>query len=548
MNETRIFGPPGTGKTTYLARQVHLAAAKRGSSNIMVASFTRAAATEIAGRDLPIAEKQTGTLHAMCYRQLGHPIIAEGNLKDWNTEVPHLQLSAGGTGDLDHAAFDQAGQTEGDRLLSNVERLRAQMRPIESWPNSARSFYKRWCTWKNKHDLMDFTDLIEKSLNSPPPGNVTVGFFDEVQDFTPLDLALVRNWATQMDTVLLAGDDDQCIYRFRGSSPDAFLDPPLPDSQKRILSQSYRLPRTIHTFAQAWVQHLTRREPKDYEPRDDVEGDISIVEDANWRNIDRVIDRIAEDEQAGRDVMLLTTCSYMLEPAIAALRRRGIPFHNPYRRKRGDWNPLAPRKDSVTATDRILALLRPDVKVWGEEARMWTALDAHWWMQPMRADKMFRRGAKSVMARRSRDQDDVRELDIVWLLENIFQDQADFDHAFVGDLNWWEDALLAKAAKTLSFPLQIARSRGPAALADPPKVTVGTIHSVKGGEADCVYLCPDVSTAGMREWLTAGEARDSVIRQFYVGMTRAREHLALVPPLARTHIPLERYLPEEVKP
>ena len=54
---------------------------------------------------------------------------------------------------------------------------------------------------------------------------------------------------------------------------------------------------------------------------------------------------------------------------------------------------------------------------------------------------------------------------------------------------------------------------------------VGTIHSVKGGQADCVYLFPDLSQAGDAQYARFGHSRDSVIRLFYVGATRAREVL-----------------------
>ena len=66
---------------------------------------------------------------------------------------------------------------------------------------------------------------------------------------------------------------------------------------------------------------------------------------------------------------------------------------------------------------------------------------------------------------------------------------------------------------------------GPKALQETPKVIVGTIHSVKGGEADIVYLFPDLSQAGDSQYKRDGAPRDSVIRVFYVGATRARETL-----------------------
>ena len=60
---------------------------------------------------------------------------------------------------------------------------------------------------------------------------------------------------------------------------------------------------------------------------------------------------------------------------------------------------------------------------------------------------------------------------------------------------------------------------------DTPQVVVGTVHSVKGGQADVVYLFPDLSLAGDANYQRFGPSRDSVIRVFYVGITRARETL-----------------------
>ena len=48
----------------------------------------------------------------------------------------------------------------------------------------------------------------------------------------------------------------------------------------------------------------------------------------------------------------------------------------------------------------------------------------------------------------------------------------------------------------IQFPADIADVRGPQALMESPQVIVGTIHSVKGGEADAVVLFPDLSQAG----------------------------------------------------
>ena len=97
-------------------------------------------------------------------------------------------------------------------------------------------------------------------------------------------------------------------------------------------------------------------------------------------------------------------------------------------------------------------------------------------------------------------------------------------------LNWWRRLVIADVRSRVQFPADVAAACGPRALIDPPKVVVGTIHSVKGGQADVVYLFPDLSQAGDAQYQRDGAPRDSVIRTFYVGITRARETLYICQP------------------
>jgi superfamily I DNA/RNA helicase len=97
-----------------------------------------------------------------------------------------------------------------------------------------------------------------------------------------------------------------------------------------------------------------------------------------------------------------------------------------------------------------------------------------------------------------------------------------------GDVLWLKQRLTGnrKKQKSILYAIRVAETNGPAAIDGDPALTFGSIHSVKGAEADCVFLSPDVSTAAWKQ-LTRPSERDHISRVFYVGMTRARESLFL---------------------
>ena len=68
--EYRVFGPPGTGKTHYLTRQIARAVETTLPEKIVVVSFTKSAAQEIASRVKGSGGVQGGTLHSFCYHAL----------------------------------------------------------------------------------------------------------------------------------------------------------------------------------------------------------------------------------------------------------------------------------------------------------------------------------------------------------------------------------------------------------------------------------------------------------------------------------------------
>jgi hypothetical protein len=92
--------------------------------------------------------------------------------------------------------------------------------------------------------------------------------------------------------------------------------------------------------------------------------------------------------------------------------------------------------------------------------------------------------------------------------------------------------------RVAEYPVRVARRAGITGLNATPNIIVGTGHSVKGGEADVVYLLPDLSAAGTRSWEGKRNDRDAVTRLGYVMMTRARETLVICQPVGPTYMPI----------
>lgn len=526
--EFRIVGPPGTGKTTTLSRLIAKSCSQYGSEAVLVTSFTKAAARELVSRNLPLNDDRIGTLHALCYRALERPkLIDRELLKDWNASYPSMQFGGIGSNlDDPYGDIESSGAKDGDGLLQELNRLRGLQVPADFWPIRIQNFSQYWADFKDQTFTIDFTDLISRCVEErvPIPHESRVMFLDEVQDFSPLELSLARWWGSSCEELYLGGDDDQVLYRFKGAIPDAFMSPDLPAEQVTILAQSYRVPRAVHAAATAWVEQIENRIQKDYKPRD-VEGAVGQL-DINYKWHETLKYRLEEWIDAGKTVAILASCSFFLDPVKHKLRDWGFPFWNPYRKTRGDWNPLTGRSGTISASDRVRMYRKPV-----DEAGWWTYRELWEWAGCLKAEDIFHRGAKTLMRRKAEGEETSGLAVEVDDLEQWFADPVAAEKATAGDVGWLQSNLLDTYRKPIGYACNILEARGPKALKDQPKITLGTVHSVKGGEASIVVLFPDLSPAGYQEWTTPGEARDSVRRCFYVGMTRAKEELYWAQPV-----------------
>jgi len=575
-----VWGPPGTGKTHFLTKQVEAIGMTDPPPGyeppVLICSLTHTAASEIAARN-PILRRsrRVGTLHSHAFRALGNPKMVMPLIPEWNEQHPGLRLSEKESSRIEDAGDDWSGDTAADVLLSRCQLARARLVAPHIWAREVQEFSAKWEAFKEERGVMDFTDLIDHANldETDPPVRCDIVIADEAQDLSALEFKLITRWSKWAGAGIFAGDPWQALYTWRGAHPELFENEDIPPEKRRVLKKSWRIPRSIQDFSMRWVRRLSTYKPLSYEPRDGDDGSIEENTSASWKFPEPAIDDTVRCAERGETSMILGSCAYLMTPTVNTLRANAVPFSNPWRIRNGAWNPLARRKGTNSAADRYLALMKIDKGMFGDQAGQWSAWDVVLWAFALGAGGIMKRGGKkrindlrkSAGSRESAEQ--IRQelrgapgdvfVDEVFLpavsemlMDLSLQCEIGKDSAERLGLGedpartlsrWYEDHLSTTMRRVSEYPIQVAKRRGVLAVTDTPKIYVGTIHSFKGAEADNVFIFPDLSAAASVAWSgeSSTEAKDSVVRMFYVGITRAKKRLVICGHASPQHVPLD---------
>ena len=561
MSTFRVVGPPGTGKTTFIRSEVERLVEEDGyyPEDFILTSYTKTAAAVLRGR-IAVPWENTATLHSLARKALGKPPIAEvGDLvKQWNDQ-PDIPASWKiNSGTSESLVEEQGTLPNPEEVLASrfdiYNLARAKLLPPENpTMKTCSAFAARWEAYKADTDSMDFADLIGKAVEETLhcPGNPPILVVDEAQDFVPAQWELVHHWGSfeGIDRFYVAGDPAQTLYAFAGAAPEQMMID-VPEGQARQLRRSWRLPESVMARAEGYLRRHSgdifdhrsyRARPANEEMPNEKTADGLVREIAiSGQNTDEMMAEIGGQVQAGRSVMLLASCGYMLDRAVFALREAGIRYHNPYRPTAGQWNPVGRRS---TARDALVAFLHIAEAVTTNSqdlsAYHWTLDEALDILGALRATGPFaKRGLKTraIETTLSDYTPDEYLEDGTPLYSPFSMQTADrqplfsvemWNAALDGDTDWWLRNVTKPLQRTTEYLIRTYRKSGFDALAHDPQVVVGTIHSVKGGEADTVYLMPEISPSMDHDAERSLRGKDAMIRLGYVGMTRARAELVI---------------------
>lgn len=367
-NPLLVAAGPGAGKTrTLVGRIAYLLEQGVPARRILALTFTRRAATELEERlrahvqngPVPL----TDTLHALAF-SVWHKV---------QHGVPDL-LSE----DMSHRVFALAQKGAGDCTSQNVRQMETQLsiaRELCAIPEHLQACAERYAVYKSLHHWVDYTDLLEFWLNHLREGAAAAGtnphsshipwshvLVDEVQDLSPLQLALVRELLPADGKGFLGiGDPDQSIYGFRGAQPNIVraLRAFWPDLRCVPLSTSYRAAPAIVACATDLMQgrqecgalqahsqgpaslHLFTAPSVDSEARWVAEQIQHLLGDSSHTLADaaaasKAAGHLARGSCAPADIAVLVRLKIQIPALHKALLHRGIPCAVP--EQEGCWH------------------------------------------------------------------------------------------------------------------------------------------------------------------------------------------------------------------
>lgn len=281
-----ILAGAGSGKTTMMTHRIAYMLEKGVSPyNILAVTFTNKAAGEMKDRIESLTGGTRGmwvmTFHAMCVRILrnhgevlgfknGFSIYDESDkkallkriVKDLKIDEKIYPISYLGSV---ISSCKEAEEDPDDYIENNSMNFKAE---------TVAKVYARYMEDLQQNNAMDFDDLLWNVVKLFEASSEVLSYYqerfkyimvDEYQDTNYLQYKLIHALAEKSHNLCVVGDDDQCIYQWRGADIRNILDfeKDFPETKVIKLEQNYRSDANILDLANSVIANNRNRKAKE---------------------------------------------------------------------------------------------------------------------------------------------------------------------------------------------------------------------------------------------------------------------------------------------
>lgn len=279
-----VLAGPGSGKTRVLTRRIAYLISAMGVRpySILAVTFTNKAAREMEARVVDLIGENThglklGTFHSICAwflrREAGQlPFESNFVIFDADDQIDLVKHAIQDL-NLDEKRYRPAGVHASISNAKN-ELVLPDSFPVQNYRDEVvRRVYQRYQELLLVNNALDFDDLLlwtASLLEENPPVRERYArrfehiLVDEFQDTNLAQYKLLQHLASFHHNLFVVGDADQSIYRWRGADYRNVLRfrQDFPDAQLILLEQNYRSTQSILDVATAVIDHNPQRTPK----------------------------------------------------------------------------------------------------------------------------------------------------------------------------------------------------------------------------------------------------------------------------------------------
>lgn len=336
-----IVAAPGSGKTTVIINRVnHLIEDRKAKvGNIIVITFTRAAAENMKTRYKNTFNKNIapffGTFHGLFYKIL----LREGHEINIINDNKCSNIVKGVLGKY----FDDVNEDKVKEVVNNISGFKTSGANIEEFKSSISKdifieCFNAYENYKKRENLWDFDDLslnaiqllkINKQILMKYKNIFKYVLVDEFQDCDELQIEFLR-LINGVNELFAVGDEDQCIYSFRGSKPQYMVNfcETFKDSKKLYLSINYRSSKNIVSSSKKIILNNKNRNIKKIEEFHNKDGIIRYLTPYNefmqGEEIANIIGNFKEGQYTDNAILYRTNME--ARSLIDTFTRRKIPF------------------------------------------------------------------------------------------------------------------------------------------------------------------------------------------------------------------------------
>ena len=296
-----VLAGPGSGKTAVITHRTYnlIQNYQVDASNILVITFTKAASEEMKERFLKLSKEQKaqvtfGTFHAIFFMILKHAyhftsdniITGEQRYQMMREIISNYQLEYKDESEFIEGIFGEISKVKNNRIDINY------YYSVQCGEEIFRKIFYDYQEGLKRKRLVDFDDMLtytyelfreRKDILSAWQRKYKYILIDEFQDINRIQYEIIQMLALPENNLFIVGDDDQSIYRFRGSIPEIMLnfEKDYPDAKRVLLDINYRCGTYILDTACNLISHNKERFEKKLTP---FCGDQTPVEYITFEN------------------------------------------------------------------------------------------------------------------------------------------------------------------------------------------------------------------------------------------------------------------------